>query len=155
MMVETPEFTSLDDILKFAIAREQESYEFHINLAARMERPGMQSVFEQFAEEELGHKAKLQRVKEGKAILSTQGRALDLKMADYLVAGEVKGDMDYQEALIIAMKKEKAAFRLYTNLADKVYDGALRTMFLGLAQEEAKHKLRFEVEYDDVILRDN
>ena len=88
-------------------------------------------------------------------MLSTEGTVLDLKMADYLVAGEVSGDMDYQQALIMAMKKEKAAFRLYSDLADRVADGALRTLFLGLAQEEAKHKLRFEVEYDDVILRDN
>jgi len=26
---------------------------------------------------------------------------------------------------------------------------------LGLAQEEAKHKLRFEIEYDDRVLREN
>ena len=31
----------------------------------------------------------------------------------------------------------------------------LKQTFLGLAQEEAKHKLRFEVEYDDVILAEN
>jgi hypothetical protein len=28
-------------------------------------------------------------------------------------------------------------------------------MLLGLAQEEAKHKLRFEIEYDDQILTEN
>jgi hypothetical protein len=31
----------------------------------------------------------------------------------------------------------------------------MKTFFLALAQEEAKHKLRFELEYDDQILRDN
>jgi rubrerythrin len=154
-MAESQEFASASDILEFAMAREQESYQFYTSLATRMERPWMQDVFEQFAKEELGHKAKLQGVKEGKRMLSTEGTVLDLKMADYLVAGEVSGDMDYQQALIMAMKKEKAAFRLYSDLADRVADGALRTLFLGLAQEEAKHKLRFEVEYDDVILRDN
>ena len=30
-----------------------------------------------------------------------------------------------------------------------------KTLLQSLAQEEAKHKLRFEVEYDDVILKEN
>ena len=63
--------------------------------------------------------------------------------------------MDYQSALILAMKKEKAAFRLYTDLAASTEDEGIRDLFQGLAQEEAKHKLRFEVEYDDDFLRDN
>jgi rubrerythrin len=53
------------------------------------------------------------------------------------------------------MKKEKEAFRLYTTLADFTDDPILKDTFHGLAQEEAKHKLRFEVEYDDNILTEN
>jgi rubrerythrin len=53
------------------------------------------------------------------------------------------------------MKQEKAAFRLYTDLAASTDDDAVRDLFLGLAQEEAKHKLRFEVEYDEDFLRHN
>lgn len=154
-MTEIPEFRSVDDILDFAIAREEESYRFYQALAGRMERPWMQKVFDGFSQEESGHKAKLQAVKKGQLLLSAKEKVLDLKMSDYLVPGEASGDMDYQEALIIAMKKEKAAFKLYTNLAERVGDAKLQAMFLGLAQEEAKHKLRFEVEYDEIILKEN
>ena len=49
------------------------------------------------------------------------------------------------------MKKEKAAFRLYQDLAGLVQDEKIKALFLSLAQEEAKHKLRFEVEYDDLL----
>ncbi len=154
-MVEVHEFGSLEDILRFAIANELESYQFYTSLAARMERPWMQDVFQQFAQEELGHTTQLRGVREGEVKLSADMKVLDLQMADYLVAGEISGDMDYQQALIIAMKKEKAAFRLYTDLAHRMGDKTLQTMFLSLAQEEAKHKLRFEVEYDDMILTDN
>jgi rubrerythrin len=62
---------------------------------------------------------------------------------------------DYQGALILAMKREKAAFRLYSDLAARTEDAELKDLLLGLAQEEAKHKLRFEVEYDDKILTEN
>ena len=63
--------------------------------------------------------------------------------------------MSYQDALTLAMKKEKAAFRMYTVLADKATDPVVKTLFLKLAQEESKHKLRFEIEYDDYILKEN
>jgi rubrerythrin len=35
------------------------------------------------------------------------------------------------------------------DLHAKVSDPELKNLMLALAQEEAKHKLRFEVEYDD------
>jgi rubrerythrin len=53
------------------------------------------------------------------------------------------------------MKKEKKAFRLYNDLASTCGDPKLEELFLSLAQEEAKHKLRFEVEYDDYVMSEN
>jgi rubrerythrin len=76
-------------------------------------------------------------------------------MADYHVDIIPKKDMTYQDLLTIAMKKEKGAFKLYTDLANKIIDQNIKEIFLGLAQEEAKHKLRFEIEYDEYILKDN
>ena len=154
-MTDRREFGSADDILSFAIAREDESHTFYTDLAVRVERPWMQDVFQQFAREELDHRIRLERVKEHKSMLHAEGEVLDMHMADYLVAGDTSPDMDYQQALIIAMQKEQAAVGLYTDLANRVDDDALRSLFLGLAEEEAKHKLRFEVEYDDMILTDN
>ena len=82
-------------------------------------------------------------------------KVLDLKIGEYLVDGDLDADMDYQQALIVAMKKEKVAFRIYTDLASVADDQSVRNLLLSLAQEEAKHKLRFEVEYDELILKEN
>ena len=60
-------------------------------------------------------------------------------------------NLNYRDALVLAMKKEKAAFKLYSILAECMNDQVLKTTFLALAQEEAKHKLRFELEYDDLL----
>ena len=46
------------------------------------------------------------------------------------------------------MEKEKAAFKLYNDLAATTENAEIRDLLLALAQEEAKHKLRFEVEYE-------
>jgi rubrerythrin len=53
------------------------------------------------------------------------------------------------------MKNEKAAFKLYSDLAASAPNDALKSAFLAMAQEEAKHKLRFEVLYDDQVLVEN
>jgi rubrerythrin len=145
----------VNEILDFAIVREQEAHDFYADLANKAKHPGMKDIFSQFAKEELGHKKKLEGVKAGKSLSSVQQKVMDLKIADYLVDVEPGESMNYQQALILAMKREKAAFRLYTDLAALVDDGNLKLTFMGLAQEEAKHKLRFEVEYDDEILREN
>jgi len=49
------------------------------------------------------------------------------------------------------MNKEKAAFKLYTRLAQRVNNPDLKIVFQSLAIEESKHKLRFELEYDNYL----
>jgi rubrerythrin len=144
-----------DELLDFAIQGEQEAHDFYLDLAERVERPAMKELLRQFAREEAGHKRKLEGIKKGSRSFPYADDVVDLKIADYLVDVEPKGDLTYQEALILAMKREKAAFKLYTDLAALTADKDLKIVFQSLAQEEAKHKLRFELEYDDKILSEN
>ncbi len=109
-------FESVDDILEFAIAGEVAANQFYMELAGKMENPAMTKVFENFAKEELGHKSKLEAIKQGETLEPTE-KVADLKIADYLVDTEPKPDMNYRDALVLAMKKEKAAYRLYLDLA--------------------------------------
>ncbi len=146
---------SVDEILDFAIQKEEEAAQFYTELAERMERPAMRLIFGDFAQEEVGHKKKLQAIKVGNIPAPMAKKVVDLKIGDYVIDIEPGPNLEYQEALIIAMKKEKAAFKLYNDLAALTDDENLRSTFLLLAQEEAKHKLRFEIEYDDYILTEN
>jgi rubrerythrin len=146
---------NVDEILDFAIGREQGAHDFYMDLAKKMERPGMKQIFTQFAGEELGHKAKLESIKAGKRLIPSQTKVMDLKIAEYTVDVDPNAELDYQKALILAMKREKSSFRLYNDLSAAVSEEELKKTFLALAQEEAKHKLRFEIEYDDVILVEN
>lgn len=146
------EFNSADEILDFAIAGEVEANKFYADLAAKMDSGAMKKVFEDFAAEEAGHKAKLEAVKKGQLEMSIGQDMPNLGIADYAVDIEPTPGMSYADALILAMKKEKAAYRLYLDLAAAAGTEELTDLFLALSQEEAKHKLRFEIEYDDVIL---
>lgn len=145
-------FGSVDEILDFAIAREEEANAFYLGLAQRMDKPWMSEVFQGFAEQELKHKFKLERVKDGKILLPSHEKITDLKIADYLVDVPVSDDMSYQDALTVAMKREKAAFKLYMDLARSAEDEGLSGTFEALAQEEAGHKLWLETNYDEYIL---
>lgn len=144
--------TTVDGILDFAIQSEEESHQFYTGLAGRVERPGMREIFESFAAEELKHKQKLLAVKQGGTLAPAAPKLADLRISDFLVDVEPGPQLDYQGALILAMKKEKAAFALYTQLAEISDNAELRGILQTLAQEEAKHKLRFELEYDQFIL---
>jgi rubrerythrin len=150
---EMDKLDSFEDVLDFAIEKEMEANQFYMDLARQMKNPSMREVFETFAREELGHKAKLEGIKQGKQIQPAKN-VTDLHIADYVVV-EPSPEMDYQGALALAMKKEKAAFRLYLDLANQVENEEHKSLFLSLAQEEAKHKLRFELEYDEVVLKEN
>lgn len=148
------QFESSDAVLDFAIGEEEAAAKFYTDLAATTPQP-IGKIFEGFAKEELGHKEKLLKVKAGKQFVPVETKITDLKIADYLVDVKAEGKLSYQDALVLAMKKEKAAFKLYTVLAEIAMDQNLRNLMLALAQEEAKHKLRFEIEYDDKILKEN
>lgn len=149
------QFMSADEILDFAIKNEQDAVDLYTDLAARTTSAAMKKELEHIAGEERGHKLKLEKVKSGKKLLSADAKIQDLKIADYTVEVALDENPDYQSVLLFAMKQEKAAFKLYTDLAALAPDGGLQEILLGLAQEEAKHKLKFEIEYDDNILAEN
>jgi len=149
------EFTSINDILDFAIQNEQKAVDFYTTLAADSRNDEMKQVFILFAKEEMGHKAFLTKIKTEGTFQIKDEKVLDLKMSDYLVNITPKPDLSYEEALVLAMKREKNAFKLYTNLAAKAPTPELNKIFSSLAIEESKHKLRFELEYDEIVMREN
>jgi len=148
-------FSNITEILDFAIGEEQAAVDFYLMLAAQSKSEDSKKMFREFAEEEMHHKVNLVNIKETGAFLLSEQKVRDLKIAEYLVDVKPSSSMTYDEALILAMKKEKAAFKMYSNLAEEASDPAVKALFLQLALEESKHKLRFEIEYDTVILKEN
>ena len=146
---------SVDDLLGFAIDKEQEAIEFYADLAEKTDRTAMKSVFQEFAAMEQGHKTKLEKVRSAGSLTPSSAKIPDLKISDYLVDIEPSPDLDYQQILTLAMKREQSAQNLYGDLAAATEDPAIRDLMLALSQEEAQHKLRFETEYDDFVLKDN
>jgi desulfoferrodoxin-like iron-binding protein len=148
-------FKSVQEILDFAIEKEEEARQFYLEWSNKLENKTLREQFVQFAGEENKHKEKLQRVKSGSTFKPSAKQVTDLKIVDYLVDIVPTPDMDYQEALIVAMRREKASFKFYNDLAAMAEEEALHETFLALAQEEAKHKLRLETFYEKEIYTEN
>ncbi len=149
------EFKTIDDILDFAIQSEQDAVDFYNELAANAKSSDMREVFEQFAREEISHKARIKKVKEEGVFEVEKEEIADLHISDYVVNVKPYPDMSYQDALVVAMNKEKAAFKLYMKLSERAPSKDLSDLFMALAIEESRHKLRFELEYDEHVLREN
>ena len=146
------EVKSDEEILQFAIGREVEANQFYLALAERVKAAQMRKVFEDLAQEELEHKAKLELevIKMGRVLPADQ--KITIPAHEYIVSdGEPALDMDYKDMLMLGMEKEEAAFRTYINLIPNVEDEESREVLLALAEEEVRHKIRFETEYDMLL----
>lgn len=142
-----PRFKSVSDVLDFAIAREVEAHDFYVNLAPMVTRPDVRKAVEGFAVDELQHRIRLEALKATETSFIKE-EAGSLGVAETLREARPHAAMTYRELLALAMQREKAAFRLYTNLASIATNPVLRDTLLKLAQEEAHHKLRLEIEYE-------
>ena len=148
-------FKNIEEILDFAITNEIRAAEFYEKLSGQAKSKSMRETFEKFSKEERGHEARLKKIKDEGIFDAKNEDILDMKMSDYLVKSNTKGKMTYQDALILAMKREKAAYKLYKRLAKSAPTKELKIIFTKLAAEEANHKMNFEIEYDDYIYIDN
>ncbi len=96
--------SSVNDVVNFAIEKEEKAMEFYRKCAERAQNPGIKKFFEEMIEEERGHRDLLRDLD----ALNLDGIKLakveDLKISDYLVDVPFKEDISYQEALTIAMK---------------------------------------------------
>jgi len=144
-----------EDALQFAIYREVEAHYFYKAMAERVSTPWMQKIFEELAAEELEHKAKLELevMKTGRTV------KIDLppKVAgrQYILSDtEAPLDMDFKDMLLLGVAKEEAAFRTYVDLVAHAGDEKTRELLLSLAEEELRHKMRFEKEYETLLQKE-
>ena len=107
----------------------------------------MAEVLTNLAMEELKHKAVLESIQAGRTTLNEK-EVGNLGVTETVKDVNPDAKMDYVEMLVVGMKREEIARQLYTDLASIAQPRQIRDIFLKLAQQEADHKLRFELEYD-------
>jgi rubrerythrin len=155
MNVETKEgdmrLDTFEDIVRQAIRKEADAAMFY-QMASERATPGMNKMFQELAEEERGHKQMLEELDMTKLRSYEFREVPDLKISEYVEDIPYSRDMDYQDILRYAMKSEEKSRNFYLRSAERCGDPDLKKLFQMLAQEEAKHKLKFEKIYEDDVL---
>ena len=144
-------FLSIDEILDFAINKEKEAVSFYNHLSKKESIAALANTFKELAQEEAKHVRLLTNISKNREGIEDYElkKIPDLKVSEYLVEMEYSEGMLMQDILVLAMKREEMAVKLYTNLAMGSTDPEAGKLFRMLAQEEAKHKLTFETLYDE------
>jgi len=144
-------FQSFEEIVQFAIEKEQEAVAFYEDASRQEPYSGAKKTFEEFANEERKHEALLKGLLKGEKSLSEyQFKWIpDIKRSNYIEPMEYQKGMSYPDILRLAMKREERALQLYRDLSEKTDNAELLNVLKMLRQEEAKHKLALETLYDD------
>jgi len=139
--------------LDFAIAKEQEAEAFYKEWSEKAKQPAVQGLFAELAGIEHGHMEILSKITPQEMVDSGNTDVIELALSDFLVDVSASPNLTLQEAMILAMKREEGAVKLYTRLAEM--NGEAKSLFEALAKEEGRHKAKLEIEYDDNILTEN
>ena len=144
-----------NEVIDYAISGEKEAVKFYQELQQRTKFQAQKVMLKEFENMEKGHVVILENIRK-KGIKNIRVKEVaNLNISEYIVDVKPYDDMTYQDILIIAMKKEEQAQKLYANMAGSLPGTELETLFLKLASEEADHKLQFETLYDEHVLKEN
>ena len=144
-----------ESVLDFAIDREKEAVRFYNDLIKLTKSFDIMETIRTIELMERNHITIIEKMKNqeiGNVVIRTVN---DLKISEYLVLPEEKTPDNYQDLLIMAMKREELSQKLYLSLAEDVNEPEIQKVFQKLASEEARHKLTFENLYDSDILKEN
>jgi rubrerythrin len=150
---------SIEEILHEAIQGEIESYELYTNAIELVKQEHVKEALRELAQEELGHKAALERMAASPGSVRRGVKRLqrtpiqDYKIGDHLVVKPLGPDSTFQDVCIFASRKEQQSYELYRDLAEE-NEGEVRALFEAMAKDELRHKNLVEGWYEEVIYQD-
>ncbi len=144
------------DILQFAIEREMDSYNFYTEAKKNAKTSNAKTFFDQLAKQELIHKQKLEGMHLSKEVLMDLSV---LNIDDYSIHEQFDNDMqfhmEYQQILLLAIKREALSVKLYTDIRRIVKDLEQQKIFDRLIKEEQSHRDLLQMEYDACVLTED
>jgi rubrerythrin len=139
----------VSDIIEIAIKREEDAYDFYVDIHSKVADPAVKDTLEFIAGEEKKHKAFLMSYRAGNfgAQALRMSDVVDYKIAEYLEEPEVDENSKPEDVYLVASHRELRSHHFYTELANLHATGEPREMLLKMANEELKHKEKMEYLY--------
>jgi rubrerythrin len=143
----------LNELWDTAIYKEIASQSLYIEAQRETDDPAAKAMLAELAAEELKHAETLRKLKEGGWRPTDWHRETlsDLKLSDYFNGPDTLEGVGLQEALIFAMKREQQSVDFYSQMMGTLRQEAAKMLCARLAQEELKHKMKLELEYEKLF----
>ncbi|MDZ7335735.1 MAG: ferritin family protein [candidate division KSB1 bacterium] len=149
---------TVEQALKVAIDAEIQAYNLYTSAAQKISGAGTKTMLTELAQQELGHRRKLEHVlaKKDYSVLGKSVPKESRGIAEFLAdTEELPANATTQQVMIFAIKKEERAFNFYTTLKDQFLGTELENLFSGLAAEEQGHKVKLEEDYEEHFMQWN
>lgn len=142
---------TLDLLLDVAISKEEEAYNFYMDLYNKMTDTQIKDTLKFLADEEVKHKEFLEAYKSGKFGSAALGMStvVDYKIAEHLEIPDIKKDVDTKDVYLVAAHKELNSYNFYKSLSDAQPAGEVKDVLMRMANEELKHKEKVEYLYSN------
>ena|ERR1039457_1043742 len=146
------EFVSLEDVIKFAMEREDTAYKLYTRAAELSSGPAARKMFEELAAEEATHKDVFSKIDTEMSDDQKLCKIPETSIANYLTDVTFRPDMSYQDILVYALKTEDNAYQLYKTAAGMTDDVKLQKVLMTLAEVELGHRRTIEAIYEKRVL---
>ena len=146
---------SYEEIITLAILNEVEAYEFYLGVANNSSDQAIKSIFQEMADQELGHRNLLQSYLDGSIKTFSFKAAPDYKISETVDKPKLSLAMKPVDAIALAMKNEEDAMNMYQKFADASADAEQVKLFLELVKMETGHKARLEDLYTNMAFPEN
>jgi rubrerythrin len=150
---------TIGEVLREAIEGEIESYELYTNAMELVQASHVKETLSQLAQEEMGHKAALEKMLANPDQIRVAVRKLqdttveDYKIGDHLIVQPLGPDATFQDVCIFASRKEKQSYELYRDMAEQ-NEGEIRDLLEAMAKDELRHKNLVEGWYEEVVYQE-
>lgn len=146
------EFVTLEDVIKFAVEREDTAYKLYTRAAELSTNIASKKMFQELALEEATHKDVFVKIDEDKAESHKLCTLPESSIAKYLAEIPFRPDMNYSQIITSALKTEENAYQLYKAAAGMTDDPKLQKLLMNFADVELGHRRRLEAIYDERVL---
>ena len=145
-------FKSIEELIRFAIRKELAASQFYFDLAEIMSNDTVKELFVEMASDEINHKQllELEIMKLGKVIVE-ESPEIDRNQQNFFFKSSFGKTLSINEIIQLAIQREQASFRMYMDLYALTDDDEQKQMIMAMAEEEVRHKIILEVQYDELL----
>jgi rubrerythrin len=150
---------TVEEVLREAIQGEIDSHKLYTDAVGLVQAEHVKGMLRELAQEELGHKAALEKMLANPSQVSYQVRKLqeapieDYKIGDHLVVKPLGPDSTFQDVCIFASRKEQQSHELYRDMAEQ-NEGEIRDLLEAMSKDELRHKNLVEAWYEEVVYQE-